>query len=260
MKQVVRATLVAAIAFALSVGGQAASAQTTAQPKPAQPSAQPKAGEKTVEEAYLQSSVETMMVKELSHEDNLESKQFALDYARRATDAGRKNDDIRASLQYLALENTDLIARQAGVGPVTNNFPDIRRQACILLGEFPSAESKDTLVRVIRNSKVEDPMVLAEAIRSLGKIGLNDNDEVIQAISDSIGHFDKVGIAEDRLAVYTLFALTDLADKNHGFKDMSTVTSIVMKFTKGNYIKAVQVLARQTLDKLTNFQAQGAKK
>ena len=63
-------------------------------------------------------------------------------------------------------------------------------------------------------------MVLAEAIRSLGKIGMNDNDEVVQSIADSVSHFDNVGMPEDRLAVYTLFALTDLADKNHGFKNM----------------------------------------
>ncbi len=260
MKHAFRATLSAAIAIALAIGGQAAAAQAAT--PAAQPAAGPQGGEKTVEEAYLQSSAETMMVKELSHEDNIESKQLALDYARRATDAGRKNDDLRASLQYLALENTELVARSAGVGPVTNNFPDIRRQACILLGDFPSAESKDTLVRVIQNNRVEDPMVLAEAIRSLGRIGMNDNDEVVQAISDSISHFDNVGMPEDRLAVYTLFALTDLADKNHGFKDMGTVTNIIMKFTKGNYVKAVQVLARQTLDKLTSYQAQaqGAKK
>ncbi len=254
MKQVVRVSLTAALALAMGI---AATAQASTQPSPAKP----QSGEKTVEEAYLQSSAETMMVKELSHEDNIESKQLALDYARRASDAGRKTDDIRASLQYLALENTDLIARSAGVGPATNNYPDIRRQACILLGDFPSADTKDTLVKVIQNTKVEDPMVLAEAIRSLGRIGMNDNDEVVQAIADSISHFDNVGIPEDRLAVYTLFALTDLADKNHGFKDMGTVTSIIMKFTKGNYVKAVQVLARQTLDKLTAYQAaQGANK
>jgi hypothetical protein len=254
MKKLIRAVVGATFSIAMAFGVSAQAA-----PASAAPAAQ-KGGEKTVEEAYLQETAETMMVKELAHEDTLESKQLALDYARHASEAGRKNDDIRSSLQYLALENTDVIARSAGVGPATNNFPDIRRQACILLGDFPSIESKDTLLRVIRNSRIEDPMVLAEAIRSLGKIGLNDNDEVVQAISASISHFDNVGIPEDRLAVYTLFALTDLADKNHGFKDMSTVTSIVMRFTKGNYIKAVQTLARQTLAKLTTYQVPASSK
>jgi hypothetical protein len=258
MKHAIRAALTAAIAFALTLG---AGAQTATQASTAQAATgQPKSGEKTVEEAYLQESAEAAMVKELSHEDGLEAKQLALDYARRGVDAGRKSDDVRSSLQYLALENTEVVVRSGGVGATTNNFPDIRRQACILLGNFPSAESKDTLVRVLRNSKAEDPMVLAEAIRSLGKIGMNDNDEVVQSIADSVSHFDNVGMSEDRLAVYTLFALSDLAEKSHGLKDMDLVTSTVMKFTKGSYIKAVRDLAQQTLDKLSAYQTQNSAK
>jgi hypothetical protein len=247
MKIAIRAALAATFAFALVIGA-------AAQAKPAQPAAQPKGGEKTVEEAYLQETAEAMMVKELSRADDLDSKLLALDYARRAVDAGRKNSDVQASIEYLALENNNVIARSGGVGVATNNFPEIRRQACILLGEFPSVESKDTLVRVILNSKTEDPMVLAEAVRALGKIGINDNDEVVDAIAFSVNHFANVSMSEDRLAVYTMFAFTDLADKGL-IKDMSTVTNCIIKFTKGSYVVAVQKLARQTLEKLAQYQA-----
>lgn len=90
MKHVIRSALTAGFALVLTFGA-------AAQAKPTD--TKPQGGEKTVEEAYLQESAETMMVKELSHEDNIEGKQLALDYARRAADAGRKNDDIRSSLQ-----------------------------------------------------------------------------------------------------------------------------------------------------------------
>jgi hypothetical protein len=246
IKGVLAAMLAAGLA--LGAGAQASQAAPAAQAQD-----KPKGGEKTVEEAYLQESAEAMMVKELSRSDDKEGKLLALDYARKSIDAGRKNDEIRASLEYLALENTDVLVRSAGVGPVTNNFPDVRMTACEYLGNFPTVDSKDTLVRVIKNSKVEDPMVLAEAIRSLGKIGMNDNDEVVDAIAYSVNHFANVGMSEDRLAVYTMFAFTDLADKNQ-IKDMAPVTQTIMNFTKGIYVSAVQKLAKQTLDKLAQYQ------
>jgi len=249
MKPAIRAALTATISLALAFG---ASAQ--AQSGQSDSSKSQGGGERTVEEAYLQESAETMMVRELSHSDDKDSKLVALIYAKKAIDAGRKNDDMRNSLQYLALENNQVITRSAGLGAATNNYPDIRMKACEYLGEFPSVESKNALVQVIGNSKKEDPMVLAEAIRSLGRIGMNDNDEVIHAISDSVSHFSKVGASEDRLAVYTLFALSDLAEKNHGIKDMASVTNLIMQFTKGSYVTPVKTLAMQTLEKLSQYQ------
>jgi hypothetical protein len=251
MKRTIRAALTAALAVALSIGAASAQAKAGA--------AQPKGGEKTVEEAYLQESAETLMVKELSRSDDKDGKLVALAYVKKAIDGGRKNDEVRGSLQYLALENTQVIVRSGGLGAVTNNYPDIRAKACEYLGEFPSVESKDTLVKVILNSKVEDPMVLAEAIRSLGKIGINDGDEVVDAIAFSVNHFNNVGMSEDRLAVYTMFAFTDLADKGL-IKDMGTVTKTIMNFTKGNYVGAVKKLALQTLEKLAQAQAKSSSK
>ncbi len=248
MKPAIRAVLTATIsvALALSAGAQAKSGKAD--------SSKAQGGEKTVEEAYLQESAENMMVKELSRSDDKDGKLVALAYARKAMDAGRKSDEVRNSLEYLALENTQVIVRSGGLGVSTNNFPDVRMKACEYLGDFPSVETKDTLVKVILNSKIEDPMVLAEAIRSLGRIGMNDNDEVVDAIAYSVNHFAKVGMSEDRLAVYTMFAFTDLADKG-GIKDMGTVTSTLMNFTKGNYVTPVKKLAMQTLEKLAQIQS-----
>jgi FOG: HEAT repeat len=255
MKFLVRAATTAALATCLALGVSAQSATTTSSKSDS--SAQ-KSGEKTVEEAYLQETAETMMVRELSHADDKDSKDVALGYIKKAIDAGRKSDEIRASLQYLALENTQVVTRSAGLGPSTNNYPDIRRQAVELLAEFPSEETKDTLVTVISNPKVEDPMVLAEAIRSLGKVGLNKDDEVVEAIANSVNHFSKVGMAEDRLAIYTCFAIQDLAEKNGGIKDMVTVTNLLMSFTKGSYISSVKKTAMATLDKLIGYSAKNS--
>jgi hypothetical protein len=244
----IRAVLSAALALCFPLGA------SFAQAKSDQQSSTSKGGEKTVEEAYLQESAEAMMVKELSRADEKDNKLLALTYARQSLDAGRKNEDIRASLQYLALENTQTIVRSAGLGPTTNNFPDVRMRACEYLGEFPSPDTKDTLVKVALNSRIEDPMVLCEAIRSLGKIGINDNDEVVDAIAYSVNHFSNVGMSEDRLAVYTMSAFLDLAKKGK-VKDMGTVTKTIMNFTQGNYIGYVKKMAMETLKQLAQLQS-----
>jgi hypothetical protein len=255
MKQLIRAALTVMFAGALALGVSAQSTTPAQSTAPGQTdSSKQKGGEKTVEEAYLQESAETVMVRELSRSDDKDGKLVALAYARKAMDGGRKGDEIRSSLEYLALENTQVIARSGGIGVATNNFPDIRAKACEYLGEFPSEEAKDTLVKVVLNSKVEDPMVLAEAIRSLGNIGINDNDEVVDAICYSVDHFANVGVSEDRLAVYTCFAIQELAEKAGGIKDIVTVTNTVMNFTKGSYVTPVKKVAMQTLEKLAGYQ------
>jgi hypothetical protein len=256
MKLLFRAVMTAALSVALVLGAAAQAATTQA--KSGQTTASKSSGgEKTVEEAYLQESAESMMVKELSRSDDRDGKLVALAYARKAMDGGRKTEEIRNSLQYLALENTQVIARVAGLGVSSNNFPDVRKLACEYLGDFPSVETKDTLVSVILNSKTEDPMVLAEAIRSLGRIGMNDNDEVVDAIAYSVNHFANVGMSEDRLAVYTCFAFQELMDKG-GVKDIRTVTNTIMKFKKGSYITSVKKVVDQTLEKLAGYQAKNS--
>jgi hypothetical protein len=247
MKHVMRAALVAVFSAILALGA-------SAQAKSAQPATKPASSEKTVEEAYLQASAESMMIKALTRMDDLDSKQEALKRARKAIDDGHKNDDIRNALSYLALENTSVIVKSAGLGASTNNFPMVRKEACKYLGEFPSVETKDTLVTVILNSRTEDPMVLAEAILSLGQVGLNDNDEVTDAIVYSVNHFAKVGMAEDRLAEYTMAAILKLAEKP-GIKDYPSVTDMLMRFTKGAYTLQVKNDVMKTLDKLAQFQS-----
>jgi len=237
------------ISVALALG---AAAQT--KPAPSQ------GGEKTVEEAYLQEAAEMVMVREFSRSDDKDGKLLALLYAKRALDGGRKNEEIRSSLQYLALENNLVVTRSGGLGAMINNYPDIRAKACEYLGEFPSDDTRYALEAVLRNNRVEDPMVLAEAVRSLAKVGTNNSDEVVQSIADAVSHYAAVGVAEDRLAVYTLFAFADLAEKNHGIKDMVTVTRTIRKFTEGSYVGAVKRLALQTLEKLSQYSVRSSSK
>ena len=224
---------------------------TAAQAAPAAQS-----GERTVEEAYLQESLETMIIKEQSQSDNKDMKLVALKYIKQAIDGGRKNEDVRRSLEYLALETTQTVTRSAGLGRPTNDYPDIRAKACEYLGEFPTVESKDSLLKVVLGDN--EPMVLSAAIRSLGKIGMNDNDEVTQIIALVLNRYDVLG-PDNSLADDSLDAIAAIADKNGGIKDPAAIKA-VMRIATGNYITIVRNKAVNVLDKLRSYQASGSKK
>jgi hypothetical protein len=243
MKSFTRAALAAALALSAALGAQAQAS--------GQSSGAAKGGEKTVEEAYLQESIETMIIKEQAASDSKEMKLVALQYAKQAIDAGRKNEDMRAALEYLALESTQVVARNGGYGRPTNNYPDVRAKACDYLGEFPSVASKDALVKVALGDN--EPMVLSAAMRSLGKIGINDNDEVTQIIAFIVNRFDILA-PDNSLAFDSLVALGRIAEKNNGIKDPAVVRAI-MRIQSGNYITPVKKMAEQTLDKLRQYQA-----
>lgn len=254
-----RSLMRAALAVLLcSIGALFAAAQaTTTQPssRPAS-TAQPQSSEKTVEEAYLQSSLETMIIREESQSDSRDMKLVALQYAKQAIDAGRKNDDIRNSLAYLALESTAVPLRAAGVGPITNNYPDIRAKACDYLGDFPSQDTKTALIKVVLGDN--EPMVIGAAIRSLGKIGFNDNDEVTQDIAYIVNRFDVLG-PDNSLAFECLVAIQRIAEKNSGIKDADAIRA-VMRIASGNYITPVKTMANQVLDSLRKYQVSGSAK
>ncbi len=205
-----------------------------------------KPAQKTVEESYLQSSLETMIIKEQAQSESRDMKLVALQYARQAIDAGRKNDDIRNSLEYLALETSNLVIRSGGTGRVLNDFPDVRAKACDYLADFPSEDTKNALVRVVLSD--DEPMVLSAAIRSLGKIGINDNDDVTQDIAYIVNRYDVLQ-PDNSLAFESLVAFERLNDKLGGLRDPSAIRAII-KIAGGNYISPVKQRAVALLDKI----------
>jgi hypothetical protein len=133
--------------------------------------------ETSVEEDYL-SSVEDVIVSELAASDEYDNKLVALQYLEDAVNEGRSSKDMVAALSRLAGEG--IKTQSTTNGRVMNNYPDIRAKACDILGEIKTEESKNMLVSIAVEDK--EPMVVTAAIRSLGNIGLNENDEVVNMI------------------------------------------------------------------------------
>jgi hypothetical protein len=203
--------------------------------------------EMSVEQSYLQESVELMIIREQSRTDSRDMKMVALEYIGEAIDRGNKGDDIRNALEFLALEGVVNVSRENG--RVVNNFPDVRKETATYLGKLGTVEAKDTLLKMVNGDN--EPMVITEAIRSLGLIGMNNADEVTKTISWTVNRFH--GLNPDNfMALSALDAFSKIASANKGIKDPAVV-EIIIKITEGPYITPVKNRARELLAELRQY-------
>jgi len=211
-------------------------------------SAQAKSGkEKTIEESYLQESIELMIIRETARADSRDQKLIALDYIRDAINRGNKTDEIRQTLDYLAREGRNSVNRQNG--RVINNFPDVRRQAAKYLGQMGTEEAQRSLMDITQYEN--EPMVLQEAIKSLGEIGLNDNNETVEHIAWIVRKFDFLN-PDNLMAIATIDAFEKIAKKNNGFRSPNAF-QILIRIAEGNYVTPVKERAKQLLADLRSY-------
>lgn len=204
--------------------------------------------ELSVEESYLQESMEVMVIREQTRADSRDMKLVALDFIRDAIDSGRANEEVMRSLEYLALEGTINRTRDGGLGRVTNNFPDVRAKAVAYLGEIGTEEAKNAVVRVLLADN--EPMVLTEAVKSLGKIQSEDNADTVAAISWIVTRFDVLN-PDNALALAALDTFEKMAQSEGGLRDPAAVRT-VMRIAEGNYIRPVQLRALNVLKNMRN--------
>lgn len=133
--------------------------------------------EVTVEQQYL-STIEDVIIKELTQSETYDNKLVALKYIEDALDANRMSPEIQEALNSLAGEGIMNPNRENG--RLMNNYPDIRAKAADLMAKIPTEDSKAMLCKIVLADN--EPMVATAAIRSLGEIGINDNDDVIETI------------------------------------------------------------------------------
>ncbi|GHV00767.1 hypothetical protein FACS189483_10980 [Spirochaetia bacterium] len=201
--------------------------------------------ELSVEESYLQDSVELMIIREQSRSDSRDMKFVALEYISAAIARGNTGEEMRSTLDYLALEG--IANRTRENGRLVNNYPDVRLRAVTYLGDLGTAEAKDTLIKVILAEN--EPMVLAEAVKSLARIGLNDNEETVNAISWVITRFDVLN-PDNTLALSALDAYEKFAETSGGIKDPTTIRAIMRIVESGSYNRIVKERAQQILANL----------
>jgi HEAT repeat protein len=203
--------------------------------------------EMTVEQSYLQETVELMIIRETARSETRDQKFIALGYIKDALDRGSTNDEIRQTLEFLSREGRMTVSRENG--RVTNNFPDVRRQAAKYLGQMGTEEAQKSLMEITRFEN--EPMVLQEAIKSLGDIGLNENNETITHIAWIARKFDNL-YPDNLLAIATIDAFEKLSKKSNGL-DSPEAIQVLARISEGNYVTPVKERARQLLADLRSY-------
>lgn len=133
--------------------------------------------ETSVEDEYL-NDIDGVVITSLVESDEYDNKLVAMNFLEEAVKKGNPSEEVMSALNHLAGEG---IASQTRLnGRVMNNYPDIRRRACLALGKVKTEQAKNYLMQVTIADN--EPMVVAAAVSSLGDIGL-DNDAVVDAIS-----------------------------------------------------------------------------
>jgi HEAT repeat protein len=203
--------------------------------------------EMTVEESYLQESIELMIIRETARASSREQKFIALEYIGDAIDRGSRSDDIRQTLDFLSREGRRSIAMENG--RVVNNFPDVRRQSAKYLGQLGTEEAKKSLLDICQFEN--EPMVLQEAIKSLGDIGNNDNNETVVIIAWAFSKFDNLN-PDNLMAIATIDAFEKIARENNGINSPEAIRTL-SRISEGHYITPVKDRARQLLADLRGY-------
>lgn len=200
--------------------------------------------EASVESDYL-TSVQDVVITELATSEERDNKLVALQYLEAAVDEGNITPAMIQALDGLAGEGINTQSRTNG--RLVNNFPDIRAKSCEILAKVPTEESKT----ILKNIALQDnePMVITAAIRSLGEIGMNDGDDVVNTIAWA-SKKNTVLNPTSSLAMEVLVAYEKLADKVENKSEMIRAVSEIA--TNYNFVTPVRTKALQLLKTLNN--------
>jgi len=203
--------------------------------------------EMTPEESYLAASIELMIIRETARSYTREQKFIALEYIGEALNKGNTNDEIRQTLEYLSREGRASTARENG--RVVNNFPDVRRQSAKYLGQIGTEEARKNLIEIVQFENEET--VLQEAIKSLGDIGSNPNNETVVIISWVMNRYNTLK-PDNLMALATIDAFEKIARKNNGINSPEAIRTLIL-ISEGLYVTPVKERAKQLLAELRTY-------
>lgn len=193
--------------------------------------------ETTVEQEYL-NKVKNAAILEMVNSRNRNTQHTALRMIDAMIANSSATDEVIMALRQLSGEG---VAHQSRTdGKLDNNYTDIRMAACEILGKIKTNESKDCLIDVVLCDN--DPAVIGTAVRSLGEIGINENDETVEAIAWTLRKFDTLnpnsGLALDVLFVIEKFFPT--------VKNPNTLVGSVVRIMSNHaYVHPVREKAEQ---------------
>ena len=202
----------------------------------------------TIEELYLSQEIEIQIISSQARSNDRDSKLLAIETVRSLYDSGDLTitPELFTVIESLATEGTSREVRSGG--RIVNYFPVVRKEAAALLGDIGGPGAGNVLLEIVREDP--EPMVLAEAIYALGKIGLNEGNRVTDHLVFVLTRENAKPAPDNNLALATLLSLEKLVDQGVSL-DSDTIGLIIDISTNYSYITIVRDRARSVLAGLT---------
>jgi hypothetical protein len=200
------------------------------------------AQELSVEDSFLQESVEIQIIRETASSIDRETKLQALDFIRKQLDANVRSPEIREILRDLAGQGT---YRQEMVdGRLANRYTEVRIRAAEYLGEFPKEESAPLLCDILKTDK--EPSVLTQVVYSLARTKAYDQLSE-QTVEKYFREFHNRKTPDNRLAAAVLEYYANSPDPKPDFM-WQTVRDISSR--NSNYAQNVRTIAQKLLTRM----------
>jgi hypothetical protein len=123
---------------------------------------------------------------------------------------GENDEDVIDLLDELSSEGIDKEVRSNN-NRLVNYYPEVRRRSAQLLGEIGGELAKQKLLDIVQ--KDFEPMVLAEAVYSLGLIGTDETGYVEEVIADLVRVQDVVR-PDNNFAFASIAAIRNLVEQS----------------------------------------------
>jgi len=173
---------------------------------------------------------------------------------------GDISDDIYATLEYMSMEGLKIRSSQLQSG-----FPEIRELVAEQYGKIGTAKATDLLILLCNAEQKEEYYVLQKTIRSLGDIGINENDKTVRTILGKVRVYNprSPDSSMERVIISAIYALDKIDQKNDGIKsneDFREVQTFLDRVNKGHFTRPVQEYAKKVMEEILRRDAERNRK
>lgn len=221
-------------------------------------------GEKEIEDVYLQNP-ELMMVEKQAYSGDrytqLES-LAGIESFLNSLRPGEKDensplepidpDDVPPQIEDILIHlgsQGSLIVTKRG-NSIINDFPEVRRKACELLGWVRTENSKIALMKFLKED--QEPMVKSEAAWALGEFAKyegDDDGEITRSLAWVIDR-EKIDNPDNNLAYAVVLSFEKISQKHGGGLPHPDGYVALIKIAQGNYINTVTKKALEVIQNL----------
>ncbi|QEN07538.1 HEAT repeat domain-containing protein [Oceanispirochaeta crateris] len=208
--------------------------------------------EQTIEELYLKSQVKVKIIKAEADSVDRDMKMIAIQDIEKMISDGDVDPDNREMVGILSSLGTEGISNQViEQGAVINNFPMVRKEAVRLLGEVGGDFARESLITVLLTDN--EPMVLAEAVVAISKVGTDDNGVAMAVLADAMRSQTALN-KDNNFANAFILAVENLADDSDGIDDIRVFEELTkIADPRSGYITVVRKKAFELLKDLQDF-------